>query len=237
MENKKGIIYLIPNVLGENTENEVIPAFVANSVLSLKHFIVEDIKNARRYLKKLQPTIVIDDLQFYVLNKHTDVKELTSFIQPAHDGYDIGIISEAGCPGIADPGADIVKIAHQKNIRVIPLVGPSSILLTLMASGLNGQSFAFHGYLPIDKPERIKKLKALEKLIHQENQTQLFMETPFRNNQLFADVLANCDNSLRFCVAADLTTPTEFIKTQSIEKWKQNVIDIHKRPVMFALGR
>ena len=228
-------LFLIPVTLGETEIVKVLPVYNREVILSIKHFIVENIRTARRFLKQTDSFILIDDLTFYVLNKHTSKEELAEFLHPIQEGHSVGIISEAGCPAIADPGADIVAIAQQKNIHVVPLVGPSSILLALMASGFNGQSFAFHGYLPIDNDQRIKTLKTLEQRIYSENQTQLFIETPYRNNKMIEDILKTCKSSTKLCIAADITLETEFIKTKTVSDWKKISLELGKRPCIFAL--
>jgi len=228
-------IYLIPTTLGDSDINRVIPQNIHHLASHLHYFIVEDLRNARRYLKKLDKSINIDELTFFELNKHTRSTEVETFLSPIKKGESIGIISEAGCPGVADPGADIVKIAHKKNIKVIPLVGPSSILLSLMASGMNGQNFAFAGYIPIKKPERVKRLRQLEKRSQVENQTQIFIEAPYRNDKLLADILSTCAPETRVCVACDITLKTEYIVTKTVAQWRKAVPEIHKRPTIFLL--
>lgn len=231
-----GKIYLIPTTLGESEISNVIPDYVKSVINKIDEFIVENEKSARHYLKKAGINKPLQEVILKPLNKHTSPEEYTAYLKPTLEGKNIGIISEAGCPAIADPGSEIVKLAHQKNIEVIPLVGPSSILLSLMASGFNGQNFSFNGYLPIDKNERSRKIKELEKLVQQKNQTQLFIETPFRNNALIADLINNCNGNTLLCIACDITLPTEFIKTKSIADWKKSPPDIHKRPAIFLLG-
>jgi 16S rRNA (cytidine1402-2'-O)-methyltransferase len=228
-------LFLIPVTLGETLITKVLPSHNKAVILSLKHFIVENERTARRFLKQTDPDINIDALTFYTLNKHTSKEELSGFLKPIADGHSVGIISEAGCPAIADPGADIVAIAQQKNIKVVPLVGPSSILLALMASGFNGQSFAFQGYLPIDNDQRIKALKNLELRAYSESQTQLFIETPYRNGKLVEDILKTCKPATKLCIAADITLESEFIKTKSILEWKKQIPELSKRPCIFAL--
>jgi Predicted methyltransferases len=228
-------LYLIPVTLGESSLSRVLPAHNTDVVLSLRYFIVENIRSARRFLKQVDSTIVPDELTFFVLNKHTTPEEISGFLQPIEEGHSIGIISEAGCPAIADPGADIVAIAQKKGIPVVPLVGPSSILLALMASGFNGQRFAFHGYLPIDPIQRVKYLKKLEQGIHADDQTQLFIETPYRNDKMLADILRTCKPDLRLCIAADISLESEFIQTKSIVEWKKKLPTLSKRPCIFGL--
>jgi len=228
-------LFLIPVTLGDTAISRVLPDYNKTVILSIKHFIVENIRTARRFLKQTEPSIDIDSLTFFTLNKHTSKESVSEYLKPIEEGYSVGIISEAGCPAIADPGADIVAIAQRKNIRVVPLVGPSSILLALMASGFNGQCFAFHGYLPIDSEQRIKTLKMLEQRIYSENQTQLFIETPYRNNKLLDDILKTCKPSTKLCIAADITLDSEYIKTLSVSEWKTRKPDLSKRPCIFAL--
>ena len=228
-------LFLIPVPLGDTEISKVLPSYNKEIIITIKHFIVENVRTARRFLKQTDSSINIDELTFYTLNKHTTKEELSGFLKVIETGNPIGIISEAGCPAIADPGADIVAIAQQKNIKVVPLVGPSSILLALMASGFNGQSFAFLGYLPIEQDSRIKSLKNLEQHIYSENQTQLFIETPYRNGKILEDILKTCKPSTKLCIAADITLDTEFIKTKSIAEWKKQIPDLSKRPCIFAL--
>lgn len=228
-------LYLIPVTLGNTDINLVLPSENSKIILNIKHFIVEDIRSARRFLKKVDNSIDIDCLQFYPLNKHTDAKDLSEYLKPLISGNSMGVISEAGCPAIADPGADIVNMAQQKGLKVVPLVGPSSILLALMASGFNGQSFAFHGYLPIESGERVKRIKSLEQRIYSEKQTQLFIETPYRNNKLLEDILNNCRPQTKLCIAANITCEGEFIKTRTIKEWKGKTPDLSKIPCIFLL--
>jgi len=228
-------LFLIPTTLGDMATSKALPDYNKTIILSLKHFIVENIRTTRRFLKKLEPSIDINALTFFTLNKHTSIESIDDFLKPIEEGNSVGIISEAGCPAIADPGSEVVAIAHRKNIRVIPLVGPSSILLALMASGFNGQSFAFHGYLPIDNEERIKALKMLEQRMYAENQTQLFIETPYRNGKIFDDILKTCKPGTKLCIAADISLDSEYIKTCSVADWKSRKPDLAKRPCIFAL--
>ncbi len=232
-----GKLYLIPTTLGDTETGMVIPSDLKNIVKSIRYFIVENTRTARRYLKKLDREINIDELDFKELNEHTDHKGMELFLEPIAKGFDIGIISEAGCPGVADPGADVVKIAHQKNITVCPLVGPSSILLSLMASGMNGQNFAFLGYLPVKTDERIKAIKEVEKHSALAKQTQIFIEAPYRNTKLLENLLSACHEQTRLCIAADLTLETEFVKTKTIAMWKKSIPDINKRPTIFLLQK
>ncbi|MBU2951636.1 SAM-dependent methyltransferase [Tamlana agarivorans] len=232
-----GKLYLIPTTLGENDPMEVLPITVKKIIEQTDTFIVENEKTARRFIKKICPEKSQPSLKLFLLNKHTDVSELPSFLKPCEEGVTIGLLSEAGCPGVADPGADVVKIAHDKNIKVVPLVGPSSILMAIMSSGMNGQSFAFNGYLPIDKGERKNELKRLERLSFDHNQSQLFIETPYRNNKMIEDLANILENNTHVCVACDITLPTEFIKTQTAKQWKKNMIDLHKRPTIFIIHK
>ncbi|GET46764.1 SAM-dependent methyltransferase [Capnocytophaga felis] len=229
-------IYLIPNFLGESSADMVLPNQVVAVVRSLKHFIVENEKSARKFIKQIAPEKSQQELIFFTINKHTPSEELPSFLQPCSAGFSMGIISEAGCPGIADPGAEIVKIAHKKQIKVIPLVGPSSILMAMMASGLNGQSFAFNGYLPIDKSDRKKMLKLLERKAIESNQTQIFIETPYRNDKMFADLIETLQPTTLLCIACDISLETEEIKTQTIAQWRKTNISFQKRPAIFIIG-
>ncbi|MDF1672872.1 MAG: SAM-dependent methyltransferase [Vicingaceae bacterium] len=232
----QGTLYLIPVTLGDTNTNQVIPEHNNMIINQIDIYIVENIKTARRFLKKAGLIKAIDELTFYELNKRTHESEIPKFIKPLLEGKNVGILSEAGCPGVADPGAEAIAVAQQKNIKVVPLVGPSSILLALMASGFNGQSFCFNGYLPKDQKDRVRKLRDLERTVKTKNQTQLFIETPFRNNHVFEDVLKNCFDSTKLCIAVDITLPTEKITTKTIDEWKKTKIDLHKRPCMFLLG-
>ena len=228
-------LYLVPTSLGETDFNSILPAQNTEIVTALRHFIVEDVRTARRFLKKTNPAIDIDMLTFYVLNQHTSPEELSGFLKPMFDGNDMGVLSEAGCPAIADPGADVVAIAQRNNFTVIPLVGPSSILLALMASGFNGQSFAFVGYLPIQPADRAKTLHKLEGRAYSENQSQIFIETPYRNMKMLEEILQTCQPATRLCIAADITLSTEFIKTKSVKDWKSQLLDLNKRPCIFII--
>ncbi len=238
-QNKQnGVLYLIPTLLGEAPIDESWPEGHRKIINNLKVFIVENLRSAKRFLKLAGYQHPFDGVTFHLLNKHTTLHELTTFIHPVSSGRSIGLLSEAGCPCIADPGQMIVTQAHQMGVRVKPLVGPSSIMLALMASGMNGQAFQFHGYLPIQKQQRIHQLKHLEKLAQQTGATQIFMETPFRNMQMLEDVLKSCHPDTMFCIAADLTTPNELIRTKSIKAWSQQTLPgLHKRPAIFLLFR
>ena len=228
-------LYLIPNTLGDSPIENVLPAYNRTIIAGIKHFIVEDVRSARRFLKKVDAEINIDELTFYPLNKHTSAEEVSGYLKPLEEGAPMGVISEAGCPAVADPGADVVAIAQRKNLRVVPLVGPSSILLSVMGSGFNGQSFAFHGYLPIETGERTKRLKELESRIYTESQTQLFIETPYRNNKMAEEILRTCRPQTKLCIAANLTCDGEYIRTKSVKEWKGKLPDLNKIPCIFLL--
>jgi 16S rRNA (cytidine1402-2'-O)-methyltransferase len=230
-------LYLIPTTLGDTSIERVLPPDLTQLISSIPVFIVENIRTARRFLKKVNPSIVIDDLTFFELNQHTEKKEISRYLEPNKQGFDIGIISEAGCPGVADPGAEVVKIAHTKNIQVVPLVGPSSILLALMASGMSGQNFAFNGYLPIKNPEKSQHIKMLEKRMQTEGQTQIFIETPYRNAQMLDELIKNCDPQTMLCIAVDITLDSEFILSKPMSYWKTNIPEIQKRPAIFMIGK
>ncbi|MBU3027103.1 MULTISPECIES: SAM-dependent methyltransferase [Zobellia] len=232
----QGKLYLIPTTLGDNEPLEVLPISIKQAIEQIDHYIVENEKTARRFIKKISPRKSQPDLHLSVLNKYTQIEEIPSFLRPCLEGFHTGILSEAGCPGIADPGAEVVKIAHEKNIQVVPLVGPSSIVLALMASGMNGQSFAFNGYLPIDAPERKSAIKRLEKLSKDYGQSQLFIETPYRNDKLFAELLKTLHPNTRVCIACDVTLPTEYILTKTVADWKRTKVEpLHKRPAIFII--
>jgi len=228
-------LYLLPVTLGETPIEQVLPSYNKEIILGIKHFIVEDVRSARRFLKKVERSINIDELTFYPLNKHTSPEAISGYLRPLIEGHPMGVISEAGCPAVADPGADVVAIAQRKNLKVIPLVGPSSIILSVMGSGFNGQSFAFHGYLPIEPNERIKRIKALEQRVYSENQTQLFIETPYRNLKMMEDILKNCRPQTKLCVAANITCEGEFIKTKTVKEWQGKLPDINKIPCIFLI--
>ncbi len=237
MANPLGKLFLIPTTLGDNEPSEVLPITVKKIIEQTNTFIVENDKTARHFIKRISPEKSQPSLKMFHLNKYTEATDLSSFLEPCLNGVNVGLLSEAGCPGIADPGADVVKIAHQKNIKVVPLVGPSSILMALMSSGMNGQSFAFNGYLPIDKAERRSAIKRLERLSFEHNQSQIFIETPYRNNKMLEDLSAILDKNTQICVACDITLQTEFIKTQSANQWKKNTVDLHKRPTIFTIHK
>lgn len=228
-------LYLIPVTLGDTTLDSVLPTTHRELITEIKYFIVENIRSARRFLKQLVPSIIIDDLTFFELNKRTDLSTIERYLLPINQGQDVGVLSEAGCPAIADPGADVVALAQRMNIKVVPLVGPSSILLSLMASGFNGQNFAFSGYLPIDANERSKKIKLLEQRIITENQTQIFIETPYRNLKLVEDLIRICSPNIKLCIAIDITCKDEFIKTKTLKDWRKCIPDMSKKPAIFLL--
>ena len=231
--NKKGTLYLIPTTLGEVQPDLVLPVTVKLIIEKLDHFIVENNKTARRFIKNICPEKVQSELILYTLDKRTTEQESNSFLDICEKGLSIGLISEAGVPGVADPGANIVLLAHRKGIPVVPLVGPSSIILAMMSSGLNGQNFAFNGYLPVDKSDKKSAIKDFERLSKSKNQSQIFIETPYRNNALFDDLKQNLHPQTYLCIAADITLGTEFIKTLKIKDWKSVPVDLHKRPAIF----
>ncbi|MGN0061674.1 MAG: SAM-dependent methyltransferase [Alloprevotella sp.] len=229
-------LYLIPVTLGDTPIEKVLPAYNREIILACKHFIVEEIRTARRFLKAVERSIDIDSLVFCEMGKHADAARFSQYLEPLRRGENVGVISEAGCPAVADPGADIVAIAQREGLEVVPLVGPSSILLSVMASGFNGQSFAFHGYLPIGAAQRAKRLKQLEARSVSERQTQLFIETPYRNAKLFADICSTCAPQTRLCVAAGITTANEWIKTRSIKEWRKTGLpELGKIPAIFLI--
>lgn len=235
--NTIGKLYLIPTTLGDNNPLDVLPITIKNVIDKLNTFIVENDKTARRFIKLISPEKPQSELKMFHLNKFTDQTDLPSFLTPCLQGINVGLLSEAGCPGVADPGADIVKLAHQNNIKVVPLVGPSSILLAIMSSGMNGQSFTFNGYLPIDKDARKSEIKRLERLSFEHNQSQIFIETPYRNNKMLENLANVLENNTDVCVACDITLSTEFIKTQAANQWKKNKVDLHKRPTIFIIHK
>lgn len=236
MPTKPGTLYLIPCTLGDTPADQVLPQHVISVARKLQHFVVEQPKTARQFLSALKPEQPIQALHFATLNEHTAANELPELLAPLLAGHDVGIISEAGCPGIADPGANLVHLAHRNGIRVVPLVGPSSILLALMASGLDGQCFAFHGYLPIAETDRKRAIATLETESIKRKQTQLFIETPYRNDRMFSALLAQCRPETLLCVATDITLPSEQIQTRSIAQWKsQPIPQLNKRPSLFLL--
>jgi 16S rRNA (cytidine1402-2'-O)-methyltransferase len=235
--NLTGKLYLIPITLGESNPDDVLPQTVKRAIEFIDCYIVENEKTARKFIKSIYPEKVQSSLILSTLNKHTEVADHNEMIKPCLQGINIGLMSEAGCPGVADPGAAIVKLAHEKGIQVVPLVGPSSILLAMMGSGMNGQSFAFNGYLPIDKSDKKSALKNYEKLSHDKNQSQIFIETPYRNNKLLEDFLQTLQPNTHLCIAADITLPTEYIKTFRVADWKKTKVDLHNRPTIFIIHK
>ncbi len=228
---------MIPMTLGAETINDSIPADVQQQMSSLRYFIVENIKTARRYLRRVDREFPIDESIFFELNKRTDSALIRTFLKPALDGHSIGVISEAGCPGVADPGAEVVARAHEMGIWVKPLVGPSSILLALMGSGFSGQEFCFHGYLPKDRKDRIYQMKNFEMDTLRTGRTNLFMDTPFRNMNVLEDLLNELGDSTQLCIASNITLPDENIRTMSVKNWRENAYDLAKKPTIFAIGK
>jgi 16S rRNA (cytidine1402-2'-O)-methyltransferase len=232
----KGTLYLLPSPITEGFNLDFIPPIVIKKIEELSFFAVEDLKQARRYIKKANPKADIDSITFFILNEHTKHENIQEFILPLLEGNNLGIITDSGCPAIADPGSDLVLLAHKNNIKVIPLPGPSSILLTLMASGMNGQGFTFNGYLPRERDLRIKKIKELEAEAKRKNQTQIFIETPYRNQHLLDDLLKFLNNSTSLCVGININSEQENITTKTIEQWKQKSVSIPKEPTVFAIS-
>ncbi|MBO7069581.1 MAG: SAM-dependent methyltransferase [Bacteroidaceae bacterium] len=231
-------LYLIPVTLGETSIQQVLPQYNHDIIMGIRHFIVENVRSARRFLRQVDCEFPIDDSTFYEMGKHADERLFSQYLQPLRDGKPMGVISEAGCPAVADPGADIVAIAQRQNLRVIPLVGPSSMLMAVMGSGLNGQRFAFNGYLPVDTTDRAKALKSLETRAWNEHQTQLFIETPYRNQKMFQTLLATLRPQTRLCIAAGITTADEYIHTHTIAEWKKiQLPDLSKIPAIFLINK
>lgn len=229
-------MYLLPVTLGDTAVERVLPPYNREVILQIKYFIVEDVRSARRFLKKVDASIDIDKLTFFELNKHTQPEVISGYLQPLVEGHSMGVVSEAGCPAVADPGADVVAIAQRKRLKVVPLVGPSSIILSVMGAGFNGQNFAFNGYLPIDPSERARRIKELENRVYSEDQTQLFIETPYRNAKMFEEILRTCRPQTRLCVAAGITCAEEFIKTRTVQEWKKHPLpDLSKVPAIFLI--
>ena len=228
-------LYLIPVTLGETPINNVLPNYNSEIISGIRHFIVEDVRSARRFLRKVDPQFDIDGSQFFELNKHTPAEAVAGYLKPLQASKPVGVISEAGCPAVADPGADVVAIAQRKGLKVVPLVGPSSIILSVMASGFNGQSFAFNGYLPVKPDERIKALRKFEQRIYNEEQTQLFIETPYRNGKMIEDILTHCRPQTKLCIAANLTCEGEYVQTRTVKEWKGKVPELSKIPCIFLL--
>ncbi len=235
MKKEKGNLYLIPCTLGDTPPLEVLPFLVKKAVEEIDYYVVEHEKSARRFIKSISPNKSQADLHLSEINKYTAPEEIPSMITPCLEGKDVGVISDAGCPGIADPGALVVQEAHKQGIKVVPLVGPSSILLAMMASGFNGQNFAFNGYLPIDKQERKAAIKRLEKMSGDYDQAQAFIETPYRNNQMLESLITSLNKNTSICVACDITLPTEYIKTFTVNEWKRKKVDLNKRPTLFII--
>ena len=231
-------LYLIPVTLGETPVSQVLPAYNHDVILGIRHFVVENVRSARRFLRLVDHEFPIDDSTFYEMGKHAQTDQFASYLKPLQQGFPVGVISEAGCPAVADPGAEVVAMAQHKGFRVIPLVGPSSMIMAVMASGLNGQSFAFNGYLPVDEADRAKKLKALESRAWNESQTQLLIETPYRNRKMFDTILRSLRPQTRLCVAAGITTSDEYIRTHTVQEWKRiQLPDLSKIPAIFLIGR
>jgi 16S rRNA (cytidine1402-2'-O)-methyltransferase len=233
---KTGSLYLIPCLLGDASINTSLPSFNKEIVNSIDEYIVEDVRSARRFLIKMGIITPIDNLTFHLLNEHTSIEQVGSCIEGLLQGKNVGLLSDAGCPGIADPGAEVIKLAHKHSIKVIPLIGPSSILLALISSGLNGQNFAFHGYLPKQKPERVSKLRQLETESLRENRTQIFIETPYRNDALFEDILSSCKPETLLCIASDITLQTEYIHTKTVKEWQSQKRSFNDHPAVFLIG-
>lgn len=228
-------LYLLPVTLGETPLESVLPRRNFEVIAGIRHFIVENVRTARRFLRQVDSQFDIDGSQFFELNKHTSPQDISGFLAPLYDGKPMGVISEAGCPAVADPGADVVAIAQRKGFKVVPLVGPSSIILSVMASGFNGQSFTFHGYLPIKPDERARKLRQLEQRIYNDNETQLFIETPYRNGKMIEDILKNCRQQTKLCIAANLTCDDEYVRTLTVREWRGKIPEISKKPCIFLL--
>ena len=235
--NTLGKLYLIPTTMGDCDPMDVLPQTIKRAIDLIDYYIVENEKTARKSIKQVQPEKKQSELILFALNKRTETQEHKEFIKPLLKGKDMGLMSEAGCPGVADPGAVIVKLAHEKGIQVVPLVGPSSILLAMMASGMNGQSFTFHGYLPIEKGEKKASLKVLERISQERNQSQIFIETPYRNNKMLEDLLLLLNPETYLCIAADITLSTEYIKTKKAKDWKKETVDLHNRPAIFIIHK
>lgn len=233
----KGTVYMLPNTLGGEQLSDIIPNDIISIISDLRYFIVEDLRSARRFLRKADRSFPIDDSTFYELNKHTNRGDISTYLKPCMEGKNLAVISEAGCPGVADPGGSIVAEAHKMGIPVKPLVGPNSILMTLMASGFSGQEFSFHGYLPKDRKDRIKVLKQMEMDVHRSGVTHLFMDTPFRNMNVLEDLLNELADHTELCIASNITLSSERINTMSVKEWREKAYDLSKSPTMFALGK
>ena len=231
-------LYLIPVTLGETSIEQVLPPYNHEVIMGIRHFVVENIRSARRFLRQTDKAFPIDDCTFFEMGKHADEKQFSQYLQPLREGKPVGVISEAGCPAVADPGADIVKIAQREGLRVVPLVGPNSMIMAVMSSGLGGQSFAFNGYLPVDASDRAKRLKALESRAWTEGQTQLFIETPYRNEKMFQALVCTLRPQTRLCIAAGITTADEYIRTLPISEWKKTKLpDLSKIPAIFLINK
>jgi 16S rRNA (cytidine1402-2'-O)-methyltransferase len=231
-------LYLIPVTLGETSIEQVLPPYNHEVIMGIRHFVVENIRSARRFLRQTDKAFPIDDCTFFEMGKHADEKQFSQYLQPLREGKPVGVISEAGCPAVADPGADIVRIAQREGLRVVPLVGPNSMIMAVMSSGLGGQSFAFNGYLPVDASDRAKRLKALESRAWTEGQTQLFIETPYRNEKMFQALLSTLRPQTRLCIAAGITTADEYIRTLPISEWKKTKLpDLSKIPAIFLINK
>lgn len=228
-------LYLLPVTLGDTAVERVLPPYNREVILQIRYFIVEDVRSARRFLKKVDASIDIDKLTFFELNKHTQPEVISGYLQPLVEGHSMGVVSEAGCPAVADPGADVVAIAQRKRLKVVPLVGPSSIILSVMGAGFNGQNFAFNGYLPIDPSERARRIKELENRVYSEDQTQLFIETPYRNRKLLEEILHVCRPQTRLCIAANITCEGEYIRTRTVKEWKGRLPELNKIPCIFLI--
>ena len=228
-------LYLLPVTLGDTAVERVLPSYNREVILQIKYFIVEDVRSARRFLKKVDASIDIDKLTFFELNKHTQPEVISGYLQPLVEGHSMGVVSEAGCPAVADPGADVVAIAQRKRLKVVPLVGPSSIILSVMGAGFNGQNFAFNGYLPIDPSERARRIKELENRVYSEDQTQLFIETPYRNRKLLEEILHVCRPQTRLCIAANITCEGEYIRKRPVKECKGRLPDLNKIPCIFLI--
>ncbi len=237
MDSQKGKLYLIPTTLGDNEPLEVLPLSVKKIIEELDCFIVENEKTARKFIKRITPRKSQPSLTILKLDKYADQLEVRSYLDICETGVSVGLLSEAGVPAIADPGAEIVKLAHEKGIRVIPLVGPSSIILAMMASGFNGQHFTFNGYLPIDTSERKKAIKSLEKLSKEKNQSQIFIETPYRNEKMFTDLKSTLTPTAKLCIACNITLEDEYIRTLEVKDWKNEHPDLHKKPTIFIIHK
>ena len=235
MDNIEPALYLLPVTLGDTPWERVLPVYNKEISVKIRHFIVEDVRSARRFLKKVDKEIDIDSLTFYPLNKHVSPEVVSGYLKVLSEGQAMGVISEAGCPSVADPGADVVAIAQRRGLKVVPLVGPSSIILSVMAAGFNGHNFAFNGYLPIDATERVQKLKQLEQRVYTEDQTQLFIETPYRNNRMVEEIVRSCRPQTRLCIAANLTCEGEYVRSRTIKEWKGHIPDLSKIPCIFLL--